>query len=391
MHDFVLPIGPQHPAWVEPVHLKLFADGETITDVDLCLGYLHRGMEQSFETREWLKNVFLSERVCGICCHSHTSTFVQGVETIMGLKVPARGLYIRAITCELERIHSHLLVLATSGHVIGLDTAFHYLWRDREYALEILELISGGRVHHAMNTIGGVRKDIDLEQIKKIEQNLDIIEERAKHYIKVFNGDTGIKKRMKGVARLSAKQAEELCVVGPVARASGLNYDVRSSGYFVYDDLGFKPILSDRGDNHSRMMLRFQEILQSVAMIRKALIDLPKGDYRLKLPNVMNVEPGRETVSRTEAPRGELLYYMRSAGLMPERVRIRTPTYANFGCMKEILVGGQIADAPITVVTLDPCIACCDRMVVVDDRTGNQKVFSHHELEHWNELDNKWK
>ena len=382
MHEFTLPIGPQHPALAEPIHFRLKVDGESVVDAEMHLGYNHRGIEKALEGRQWFKGVFLSGRICGICSQSHTACYSQGIERLAGVQIPDRGRYARTIFAELERLHSHMLLMAVAGHTIGFDTAFHYIMRDREYVLQIMELLSGKRVQHDFNTIGGVRGDISEDQFPKVQANLDKIDERARHYMKVFTKDRGIRKRLKGVGRLSAKDAEEFGVLGPIARASGLKSDIRTSGYSAYGEIAFKPVVGSEGDCLERMAVRIKELEASVKIIRDCLSSLPKGDAKAKLPLVLNVEKGKEGTSRIEAPRGELIYYIKANGLMPERVKVRTPTFANFSCVGKILQGTQVADAPITIATLDPCIACCDRITVVDVNTGKSRVVDHHELDH---------
>jgi ech hydrogenase subunit E len=382
MHEFTLPIGPQHPALAEPMHFRLKVDGESVVGAEMHLGYNHRGIEKALEGRQWFKGIFLSGRICGICSQSHTACYSQGIEKLAGVAVPDRGRYVRTIFAELERLHSHMLIMAVAGHTIGFDTAFHYIMRDREYVLGIMELLSGKRVQHDFNTVGGVRWDISEDQFLKVQGNLDRIDSRAKHYMKVFTKDRGIRKRLKGIGRLSAKDAEELGVLGPIARASGLKSDLRTSGYSAYGEIGFKPIVGSEGDCLERMVVRIRELQASVKIIRDCLSSLPKGDAKAKLPLVLNVEKGKEGTSRIEAPRGELIYYIKSNGLTPERVKIRTPTFANFSCVGKILEGTQVADAPITIATLDPCIACCDRMTLADVNTGTERVVDHHELDH---------
>ncbi len=381
MHDFTLPIGPQHPALAEPVHLRLRVDGESVMDAELHLGYNHRGIEKALESRQWIKGVFLSGRICGICSQSHTACYSQGIESLGGYIVPDRGRYIRTIFAELERIHSHLLLLAVTGHTIGFDTVFHYVFRDREYCLAIMEMLSGKRIQHDFNTAGGVRWDVAEDQLRKIDHNLSRLDERAKHYLKIFTKDGTIRKRMRGVGKLSTADAQELGVIGPVARASGIKSDLRTHGYSAYGEIPFRMVTGEEGDCLERMVVRMKEVRTSVKIIRDCLASLPKGDIRLKLPLMINIEKGKETVSRIEAPRGELVYYLKSNGLTPERVKVRTPTFANFSCVGKILEGTQVADAPITVATLDPCIACCDRVTLIDSKTGQSKDVDHHELD----------
>jgi Ni,Fe-hydrogenase III large subunit len=159
--NFQIPIGPQHPALKEPIGLRIVVDGEIIRDADIRLGYNHRGIEKLAESKTWIQNIYLMERICGICSHSHTTCYVQGVEKLMEIQPPKRGLYIRTLVAELERIHSHLLWLGVAGHEAGFDSFFMYVWRDREIVMDILETISGNRVHYAINTICGVRRDLD--------------------------------------------------------------------------------------------------------------------------------------------------------------------------------------------------------------------------------------
>jgi Ni,Fe-hydrogenase III large subunit len=381
MHEFTLPIGPQHPALAEPIHFRLKVDGETVVDAEMHLGYNHRGIEKALEGRQWFKGVFLSGRICGICSQSHTACYSQGIEKLARVEVPDRGKYSRTIFAELERMHSHMLLLAVAGHTIGFDTAFHYIWRDREYVLEIMELLSGKRIQHDFNTVGGVRWDVSEDHVQKINRNLDRIEQRARHYHKIFTKDRAIRKRMKGVGKLSASDAREFGVVGPIARASGLNTDLRTSGYSAYGHIDFRPVVGSGGDCLERFLVRLKELRTSVKIIRDCMANLPAGECKARLPLVLNVEKGKEATSRIEAPRGELIYYIKSSGLTPERVKIRTPTLANFSCVGKILQGVQVADAPITIASLDPCIACCDRMTIVDINTGKEQNLDHHELD----------
>jgi NADH-quinone oxidoreductase subunit D len=354
-------------------------DGETVVAVeDLSLGYNHKGIEKSLENRWWSKGVFLSERTCGICGNFHTSCFVQGVENLLGIEIPERAKYIRVVISELERIHSHLLALGLVAHEMGLDTLFHYIFRDREIAMDLLELLTGNRVHFSANVIGGVRKDIDLSQIKKIESGLDKLEERMYHYIRVFEKDMSVKRRIRKVGFLSEKKAKELTPVGPNVRASGIRYDIRELGYFAYGDLKFKIITGERGDVLERVIVRFKECLESIKMIQEALLSIPKGKIAERLPLVIKIPENKETFSRVEAPRGELAYYIKSAGDRPYRVKIRTPTYSNFHILEEILKGYQIADVPVTLASIDPCMSCTDRVTLVDMK-GNEWLLKHDE------------
>jgi membrane-bound hydrogenase subunit alpha len=174
-----IPIGPQHPALKEPENFTITLDGETVVDVDIRIGYVHRGIEKLMENRNYIQNLYLVERICGICSYTHTVNYVQNVEEILNLKIPPRAEYIRTLFLELERLHSHLLWLGVAGHEIGFDTLFMYTWQDREIVQDLLEMISGNRVNYAMNTIGGVRRDVSDEQRKKIMEAMDYLEKRS--------------------------------------------------------------------------------------------------------------------------------------------------------------------------------------------------------------------
>src|SRR3989339_1911783 len=185
MGKVIIPIGPQHPALKEPESFSVTLEGEKIVDVNLRLGYNHRGIEKACEERTYIQDIYILERVCGICSHSHSTCFVQTVEEIAGVEIPERAKYIRTIVAELERIHSHLLWLGVAGHEEGFDTLFMYSWRDREIVMDILALITGNRVNYGMNTIGGVRRDISKAQASQILKAVDILEERTNYYIEV--------------------------------------------------------------------------------------------------------------------------------------------------------------------------------------------------------------
>ncbi len=380
MHEYVLPFGPQHPALLEPLHIKLKVEGETIVGSDISLGYNHKGIEKSFENRWWAKGMYLSERVCGICGHFHTSTFAQGIENMLGLEVPERANYIRVLIGELERIHSHMLALGVVAYEMGLDTLFHYIFRDRELVMDLQELLTGNRVHFCMNVIGGVRKDINMENTRRVEENLEKIEERCHHYIKLFKNDATVKRRTQHVGFLSKQKAKELTPVGPNIRASGIDYDVRETGYFAYKYMNFKPITGEGGDVLERCVVRFKECIDSVRMVRKCLLEMPKGKVKVNVPPVVKIKEGLATVSRTEAPRGELINYLKSAGDKPYRVKIRTPTYQTFHILGHILNGYEIPDVPVIIASIDPCISCADRMTVVDAGTNKERMVTMKEV-----------
>ena len=368
-----IPIGPQHPALIEPEYLKVSVDGETIVDVDIQLGYIHRGIERLMQDRNYVQDIFVAERMCGICSGSHTVAYSMAVENLIGdVEIPPRAKYIRTIILELERLHSHLLWAGVAGYEIGIDTVFMSAWKDREYVMDLLEQISGNRVNYGMSTIGGVRRDISSEVVSKIEKVMDIVSKRADYYAGVFLNDRVIVARTKDIGTLGRADAEKFSAVGPTLRACGFDYDIRKECYAAYGDVEWEPVVARNGDVQAKAVVRLGELKVSASIIKQCVSKMPGGDIRVKVAPNVSVN---EAVARVEAPRGELFYYARSNGSdKPERVRIRTPTYSNILTLKPTLIGQQLADLPIIVAAIDPCFACTDRVALVDVNKGDEKV-----------------
>lgn len=360
MTKVTIPIGPQHPLLKEPLSFLLTVEGEQVLDSTLRLGYVHRGIERLCQERTYVQAVHLIERVCGICSHIHTTTYCQGVEALSGLQTPPRGLYLRAFLCELERIHSHLLWLGVLAKNMGFDTVFMYAWRDREIVLDIMEELSGGRVSHAVNVIGGVRIDLDAEHARSIQQRFDELERQVEKALVLIEHEPSLKARTQGVGLLSAEQVARYCVVGPVARASGVDVDLRRDfPRPPYDQLKFNVITHSAGDVWARTLVRVQETRESLSLCRQILAQLPDGPTSVALKR--RVPPG-EVVSRSEAPRGEVIYYIRSDGSdKPARLKIRTPTLTALITLADQLRGVHVADVPVVLSGVDLCIACADR------------------------------
>jgi NADH-quinone oxidoreductase subunit D len=365
-----LPIGPQHPALKEPENFTITLDGERVVDVDIRIGYTHRGIEKLMESRTYTQNLYLVERICGICSYAHVENFTQNVEEILGLQIPKRAEYIRTLFLELERLHSHFLWLGVAGHEIGFDTLFMYTWQDREIVQDLLEMISGNRVNYAMNAIGGVRRDVSDEHRKKVLEGMDYLEKRAQYYKEVAINEKTILARAENVGILKPKDALRLTAVGPTARASGIKVDIRRDDPYVsYLDTPFEVITTDTNDVLGRVVVRVLEIFESIKIIRYLMEHLPEGEIIKKAPRKI---PEGESISHTEAPRGEDFHYLRSNGTeKPERYKVRTPTLANLPAVAEMLKGTYLADVPIIVAAIDPCMGCMDRVLLLKD--GKEK------------------
>lgn len=356
----IVPIGPQHPLLKEPISFQLTVEGEQVVDSAMRMGYVHRGIERLAEERTYTQITHLVERVCGICSHVHTTTYCQGVEVLLGLEVPSRGLYIRALLCELERIHSHLLWLGVLAKNAGLETLFMYAWRDREIVLDIMEELSGGRVSHAVNIIGGVRIDFNDEQRQMMLKALARLTDPVQEHLGVVQNERSLKARTQNVGYLSPEQIRQYCVVGPVARASGVDVDLRRDiPRPPYTELKFNVITHTAGDVWARTVVRVQETLESLRLCRDILTQLPAGPVSVRAKRRV---PSGEVISRTEAPRGEVLYYIRSNGSdKPERLKIRTPSLTNLITLPVQLQGVAMADVSMVLAGVDLCIACADR------------------------------
>jgi NADH-quinone oxidoreductase subunit D len=375
MHDagkFKIPFGPQHPALKEPESFSIALKGEKIMGIDIRLGYNHRGIEKACEERTYIQDLYLIERICGICSHSHSTCFVQTVEEIAGAQVPKRALYIRTLIGELERVHSHLLWLGVAGHEIGFDTLLMYAWRDREVVMDILALLTGNRVNYGINTIGGVRRDISAEQATEVLKGIDILEERTKYYIEVATQETTIINRLSGVGVVSYEDVLKLDAVGPTARASGVNRDVRRDDpYAAYSEMNFNVITDKHSDVYGRTVVRVKELMESYRIIRQCLKGMPEGPIAIKVPRKI---PAGEAIGRYEAPRGEDVHYVKSNGSeKPERVKVRAPTLANIQAVKHMLRDRFLADMPIVIAAIDPCFSCTDRLISIKDMNDKHK------------------
>ncbi len=359
-NTFKVIIGPQHPALIEPEKLSVTVAGEIVTNVDPRIGYVHRGIEKAAETRTYSRDIYLVERICGICNAAHARTFAAAVEEILKVDVPQRAKYIRTITLELNRLHSHLLTLGHACLEMGYETLFQYFWRDREPIMDLIELTSGNRVYSSTICLGGVRRDLNPADFPKIKETLEALRRKVPGYRDTYQNNKSIRLRMEGVGLLSREDATKYCVVGPVARGSGLDIDVRKDvPYEAYNEIPFKEIVYKEGDTWARMNVRMDEVEESINIIEYALDHLPEGPIKIVVPRVV---PAGEAIAAIEAPRGELFYYVKSNGTPnPDRVKVRTPTYANLPSFLKTAIGQNLADCPVNFVSLDPCFSCTDR------------------------------
>jgi len=376
----LVPFGPIHPSLKEPEYFKIILEGERIVDVIPRIGYVHRGLEKAAEMRPWVQNMYMFERTCGICSFVHSLCYGQAVEGLTIFQVPKRAEYIRLIICEMERIHSHLLWVGLMGHWAGFDTLFMWVWQDREVVLDLVEAISGNRVHKSMNAFCGVRRDMPEGMEKHIVERMKFMTDRARYYREIIDTEeTMLERTQKVGAHVTQDTVEKLCAVGPMARYVGLRQDVRlNNPYAAYGEVPFEIVTRNEGDVQALLRLRLDEIIASANMISYAVENLPDGPIKVKIPPVI---PAGEHSSRCEAPRGEIFYYVKSTGgRTPDRVKSRQPTLANLPLALEILKGQTLADVPVVLTAIDPCFGCMDRMSFLDTEKNKQWAWSGEQL-----------
>lgn len=359
--SYIVPIGPYHPALEEPIHAKLYTEGEVIKDAEVFVGYNHRGIEKLATERNAIQTLVLVERVCGICSHSHALTYAMCVENINGIEVPKRGQYIRVITAELERLHSHFLWLGIACHIIGHDSMFMHIWDERELVMDLLEKMTGNRVNYAMVTVGGARRDIDDELRRELLEACDKLKAPLDRITEIALNDKTIAMRTKGVGVLPKEDALRMGAVGPHARASGVKVDVRKDApYSSYEDFDFDVPVVESGDVFARVVVRALECYESIKIIRQALENLPATPINLG-NKLIKIQPG-QAVCRHEAPRGQLSHMVVGDGSFNNhRVSIHVPSYKNTPTVPFMLRGNTVADAGLIIASIDPCFSCLDR------------------------------
>ena len=361
--SYEIPIGPYHPALEEPYKLELVLDGETVKDARMSVGFNFRGIEYLAERRNYLQGITLVERFCGICSNVHSLSFCQAVEKLTGTEPPERGLYIRVILSELERLHSHFLWSGIAAKLMGFKTVFMACFTLREKVMDALSTISGNRVNYGMNRVGGVNRDIaDPTAVRAI---LDEMERAiSETVIPIFLDDRTVQSRTKGVGVLSREQARAMGAVGPLARASGITQDIRKAApYAAYAKFNFEVPVETAGDVRARLIVHAKEMIESCKILRQALDTLPEGPFHTPPPTAAKFKvPAGTAISRVEAPRGEVIYQVTAnGGEMPERVKVRTPTFMNMATVRQTVLGAELADSPLIQASCDPCYSCTDR------------------------------
>jgi len=378
MHDSTIPFGPMHPALKEPACIKVSLDGNIIREAKIRLGYAHKGIEQFLEGKKVEQALHIVQRICGICSFCHSNCFIQAIEKILDYDSPRRVKYIRALISEIERIQSHTLWAGFMMHEIGFETMFQYFMRDREHVLEIFERITGGRVHHGINKPKTVKYDITDSDIRFILDKMKILEKQFAEYLEVIQKNKIIKKRLENVGVISKETAKRFCLVGPIARASGVINDIRKKDpYCAYSELDFDVIAGKKGDAQTRSIVRIREAIESIKIIKQLLKNIP--DQEIPKSSLVFIKEGM-SVGRVEAPRGENFHMIKIENNAIERAKIRPPTFAIIEILPMLLENRLVGDIPVIVASLDPCFSCLERIIVAKDKkieVLNENEFRH--------------
>jgi NADH-quinone oxidoreductase subunit C/D len=360
--EYVVNIGPQHPATHGVMHFRVALEGEIVKKLDMNCGYIHRGIEKLSESLTYPQILHFTDRLDYLAAHINRHALAMCVEKGLELEIPERVEYIRTIMDELTRIGSHLLAWATMCMDMGALTAFIYGMRDREKIMDIFNDNCGGRLIMNYNVIGGVMYDIKPNFQKEVKAYISYQREKLKEYNALFTGNVIAKQRMEGVGILTKEDVISYGITGPGGRASGFECDLRKiAPYSAYDKVDFKQIIRTEGDSFARYICRLDEIEESLKIIEQLIDNIPAGDYSVKTKAVIKLPEG-EYFERIEACRGEFGVYIQSRGdKFPYRMKFRSPSLALVSAMSKVTRGEKIADLIAIGGSLDYIVPCVDR------------------------------
>ncbi len=360
--DFVVNIGPQHPATHGVLRFRTAVDGETIKKIDVYMGYIHRGVEKICEKDTYPQTLHFMDRLDYFSAHPYHHCLCMTIEEAMGLEIPRRAQVIRVIMDELSRIASHCLFMGTFCMDLGATTMLFYTLRVREQILDIMDKTCGARMTFNYECIGGVMQDLDENFVKDVHALLDVLPANIKEYNKVFTGNVIAKNRMEGVGVLSREDAINWSVTGPSGRASGWACDVRKTHpYSIYSELEFDEVIRTEGDSMARFKVRLEEIVQSARIIAQLIDNIPDGDYCAKVPKVVKLPVGH-WFRMVEGCRGVFGVYLESDGSTnPYRLKLVTPSLPAAAVVNHLTAGSKIADLITIGGSLDYIVPDMDR------------------------------
>lgn len=360
--DFVVNIGPQHPATHGVLRFRTAVDGETIKKIDVYMGYIHRGVEKLSENLAYMQTLHFMDRLDYFSAHNYHHGLCLCIEKAAGIEVPERARVIRILMDELSRIASHCLFMGTFCMDLGATTMLFYTLRVREQILDIMEKTCGARMTFNYDCIGGVMADLDPDFVKDVHALLEVLPKNVAEYKKLFTGNVIAKNRMEGVGVLSREDAISFGITGPSGRASGWACDVRKTHpYSGYEKLDFEQVVRTEGDSMARFNNRLDEVMQSAHIIEQLIDNIPEGDYLAKVPKVLKLPVGH-WFQVVEGCRGVFGVYLESDGsTKPYRLKLATPSLNAAAVVDHITVGQKIADLITIGGSLDYIVPDMDR------------------------------
>ena len=361
--EMLLNMGPQHPSTHGVFRMVLWVDGEKVTDVEPHIGYLHRGSEKLCEGEQYHQVITLFDRMDYLANFNNELVYCAAVEKLMGLTVPERAEYVRVILCELNRIASHLLFVATMGLDAGAMTPSMICFRGRERIQSLFEAVSGARMMHNYFRIGGLKEDLPDNFEQMVGELMPLLQADIEEADKLLTFNEIFLARLKGVAAISVEDALDFGLTGPCLRACGVDYDLRKADpYSVYDRFEFNVPTGLDGDCWDRHFVRVQEMYESMKIVEQALVQMPKGNVTSSLGRRLPRPPKGEVYVRAENPRGEIGVYLVSDGTdKPYRLKVRPPSFCNLSAIKHLLKDTWIADTVVVLGSLDIVLGEVDR------------------------------
>ena len=361
--EMLLNMGPQHPSTHGVFRMVLWVDGEKVTDVEPYIGYLHRGSEKLCEGEQFHQVITLFDRMDYLANFNNELVYCAAVEKLMNLVVPERAEYVRVILCELNRIASHLLFVATMGLDAGAMTPSMICFRGRERVQSLFEAVSGARMMHNYFRIGGLKEDLPDNFEQMVGELMPLLQADIEEADKLLTFNEIFLARLKGVAAISVEDALDFGLTGPCLRACGVDYDLRKADpYSVYDRFDFNVPTGLDGDCWDRHFVRVQEMYESMKILEQALKQMPKGNVTSSLGRRLPRPPKGEVYVRTENPRGEIGVYLVCDGTdKPYRLKVRPPSFCNLSAIKHLLKDTWIADTVVVLGSLDIVLGEVDR------------------------------
>ena len=383
----IINMGPQHPSTHGVLRLMLELDGETVLRTKPIIGYLHTGMEKTGEELTYTQECTNVTRMDYLAPLFNELVFCMAAEELLGIEAPPRATWIRMLMCELNRISSHLLFMATNGMDLGALSMMIYGWRERESVLAFFEKVTGLRMNHDYIRVGGVAADLHDGWEDDVLKLCEDLPPRLDEYDELLTGQPIFRERTEGVGVLTPEQAIALSATGPILRSTGIAWDLRRDmPYLFYDQVDFDVIIGSHGDSFDRYAIRLNEMRESIRIVRQIVEKMPKGDYRVQDKKVtpppraridQSMEalihhfklftegvkvPAGETYVAVESPRGELgCYLVADGGPKPYRIHMRGPSFVNLQTLPTMMRGGLVADAVAIISSVDPVMGEVDR------------------------------